>query len=128
MAKLDGPDLIYGPIMKSIYIKLLQTLRIYFFLNYNKDGQNLATVARRAYSYSPPSSTGCQGPSLAKMHTLVDKLIISEDAEAIHRLSKPLAAVWNIPVQTVGLAAMQFHQDTPQGEGEGPFRFLLKAF
>ena len=44
---------------------------------------------------------------------LVDKLIIclrSEDAEAIYRLSKPLAAVWNIAVQTVGLADMQFLQ------------------
>ena len=40
----------------------------------------------------------------------------------IARLSKPLAVFWDLAVQTVSLAAMQFHQS------ESPLRFLFKAF
>ena len=45
------------------------------------------TVGRRAYSPSPPSTAGRQGPSLTKILTLVDEMIISwqrEDVAAIY--------------------------------------------
>ena len=36
----------------------------------------LDDVARRACSSSPPGGAACQVPSLSRMHTLVDKIII----------------------------------------------------
>ena len=42
------------------------------------------------------------------------------EVESCVRLCKPLVAVWDLAVQTVGLDAMQFHQAVSYGESEGP--------
>ena len=58
---------------------------------------NCFTETCRACSRSPPSSAGCQGTCLTKMHTLVDKMIIiwqREDAAAIYNPHRVATSVF----------------------------------
>ena len=58
---------------------------------------NCFTETCRACSRSPPSSAGCQGTCMTKMHNLVDKMIISwqrEDAAAIYNPHRVATSVF----------------------------------